>query len=55
MTRSYSYRAFSNGYPHGSAYIALFNLCFARRHGGQFILRIEDTDQGFGLPLNQNR
>jgi len=34
------------GDPHvGTAYIALFNLCFARRHGGQFILRIEDTDQ----------
>jgi glutamyl-tRNA synthetase len=25
--------------------VALFNLCFARQHGGQFILRIEDTDQ----------
>ena len=34
------------GDPHvGTAYIALFNLCFARAHGGQFILRIEDTDQ----------
>ncbi|HEX5276173.1 MAG TPA: glutamate--tRNA ligase, partial [Fluviicoccus sp.] len=34
------------GFPHvGTAYIALFNLCFARQHGGQFILRIEDTDQ----------
>ena len=34
------------GAPHvGTAYIALFNLCFARQHGGQFILRIEDTDQ----------
>ncbi|WP_020408444.1 glutamate--tRNA ligase [Hahella ganghwensis] len=34
------------GDPHvGTAYIALFNLCFARQHGGQFILRIEDTDQ----------
>jgi glutamyl-tRNA synthetase len=33
------------GDPHvGTAYIALFNLCFARQHGGQFILRIEDTD-----------
>lgn len=29
----------------GTAYIALFNLCFARQHGGQFILRIEDTDR----------
>ena len=29
----------------GTAYIALFNTCFARKHGGQFILRIEDTDQ----------
>lgn len=33
------------GDPHvGSAYVALFNLCFARQHGGQFVLRIEDTD-----------
>jgi glutamyl-tRNA synthetase len=29
----------------GTAYIALFNFCFARAHGGQFLLRIEDTDQ----------
>lgn len=34
------------GDPHvGTAYIALFNLCFARRQRGEFILRIEDTDQ----------
>ena len=34
------------GDPHvGTAYIALFNLVFARHHGGQFVLRIEDTDQ----------
>lgn len=34
------------GDPHvGTAYIALFNYCFAKQHGGQFILRIEDTDQ----------
>jgi glutamyl-tRNA synthetase len=34
------------GDPHvGTAYVALFNLAFARKHGGQFILRIEDTDQ----------
>ncbi len=34
------------GDPHvGTAYIALFNLCFARQHQGRFILRIEDTDQ----------
>jgi len=34
------------GDPHvGTAYIALFNMCFAKQHGGQFILRIEDTDQ----------
>jgi glutamyl-tRNA synthetase len=33
------------GDPHvGTAYIALFNYCFARKNGGQFILRIEDTD-----------
>lgn len=28
----------------GGARTALFNLLFARRHGGTFILRIEDTD-----------
>ena len=34
------------GDPHvGTAYIALFNMCFARQRGGKFILRIEDTDQ----------
>jgi len=34
------------GDPHlGTAYIALFNMCFAKAHGGKFILRIEDTDQ----------
>jgi glutamyl-tRNA synthetase len=33
------------GYLHlGGARTALFNWAFARRHGGQFILRIEDTD-----------
>ena len=34
------------GDPHvGTAYVALFNMCFARAHGGQFLLRIEDTDR----------
>lgn len=34
------------GFPHvGTAYIALFNLAFAKAHGGEFVLRIEDTDQ----------
>ena len=34
------------GDPHvGTAYIALFNMVFARKMGGKFILRIEDTDQ----------
>jgi glutamyl-tRNA synthetase len=34
------------GHPHiGTLYMALFNLIFARHHGGQFLLRIEDTDQ----------
>jgi glutamyl-tRNA synthetase len=34
------------GDPHvGTAYIGLLNWCFARRHGGRFILRIEDTDR----------
>ena len=34
------------GDPHvGTAYVALINYCFTRKHGGEFILRIEDTDQ----------
>ncbi len=34
------------GDPHvGTGYIALFNYCFAKKNGGQFVLRIEDTDQ----------
>lgn len=34
------------GDPHvGTAYIALFNRCFAHKHGGKFVLRVEDTDQ----------
>ncbi len=34
------------GAPHvGTAYMALFNLAFARKRGGEMILRIEDTDQ----------
>src|SRR5690349_21136243 len=35
------------GYLHvGGARTALFNWLFARRHGGVFVLRIEDTDAG---------
>lgn len=42
------------GDPHvGTAYIALFNLCFARQHGGQFLLRIEDTDQTRSTPESE--
>jgi glutamyl-tRNA synthetase len=34
------------GDPHvGTAYIGLLNLIYARQRGGQFILRIEDTDR----------
>lgn len=34
------------GYLHiGGVRTALFNYLFARKHGGQFILRIDDTDQ----------
>lgn len=39
------------GDPHvGTAYMALFNLIFARHHHGKFILRIEDTDQTRSRP-----
>jgi len=34
------------GDPHvGTAYIALMNYCLTKQHGGEIILRIEDTDQ----------
>lgn len=39
------------GYLHmGGARTALFNYLLARRYGGQFILRIEDTDQARNIP-----
>src|ERR1700745_357826 len=39
------------GYLHiGGGRTALFNWLFARQHGGQFILRIDDTDQGRKQP-----
>ena len=42
------------GDPHvGTAYIALFNYCFAKKHGGSFILRIEDTDQTRSAPEHE--
>ena len=34
------------GDPHvGTAFVALFNYALARKHGGSFVLRIEDTDR----------
>ncbi len=42
------------GDPHvGTAYIALFNYCFAKSQGGQFLLRIEDTDQQRSTPASE--
>ena len=39
------------GAPHiGTAYTALFNWCVARAAGGQFLLRIEDTDRARSMP-----
>ena len=39
------------GDPHvGTAYMALFNLIFAKHFGGKFILRIEDTDRTRSRP-----
>jgi glutamyl-tRNA synthetase len=34
----------------GGVRTALYNYLFARRHGGRFLLRIEDTDQGRYVP-----
>ncbi len=42
------------GDPHvGTAYVALFNYALARQHGGQFILRIEDTDRQRSHPTSE--
>src|SRR3954447_20205763 len=42
------------GDPHvGTAYIALFNYAYARKNGGQFILRIEDTDRTRSTPESE--
>ena len=39
------------GYLHiGGARTALFNWLYARRHGGTFRLRIEDTDRARSTP-----
>lgn len=43
------------GSPHiGTAYAALFNLCFARKNAGDFILRIEDTDRNRFVESSEN-
>jgi glutamyl-tRNA synthetase len=42
------------GDPHvGTAYMALFSWVFARSQGGQFILRIEDTDVARSTPESE--
>ncbi len=42
------------GDPHvGTAYQALFNYAFARRHGGRFVVRIEDTDRARSTPESE--
>lgn len=44
------------GDPHvGTAYVALFNYVFAKKHGGEFILRIEDTDQSRAKPSSEQQ
>ena len=44
------------GDPHvGTAYQALFNHAFARQNDGQFILRIEDTDQARSTRASEQR
>jgi len=42
---SYAFCSKSTGFLHiGGARTALFSWAFAKKHGGKFILRIEDTD-----------
>lgn len=42
------------GDPHmGTAYIALFNMVYAHSQGGEFIVRIEDTDRARSTPESE--
>jgi glutamyl-tRNA synthetase len=42
------------GDPHvGTAYVALFNMAFAHSQGGEFLLRIEDTDRARSTPESE--
>lgn len=42
------------GDPHvGTAYVALFNWAWARKNGGRFIVRIEDTDRARSKPEHE--
>jgi glutamyl-tRNA synthetase len=42
------------GDPHvGTAYVALMNILFAKKHGGQFLMRIEDTDRARSTPESE--
>ena len=42
------------GDPHvGTAYVALVNLLLARKEGGEFVLRIEDTDRARSTPESE--
>ncbi|MDQ2679903.1 MAG: glutamate--tRNA ligase [Candidatus Eremiobacteraeota bacterium] len=42
------------GDPHvGTAYVSLVNYCFAKKHGGEFVLRIEDTDRARSTPESE--
>ena len=44
------------GDPHvGTAYVALFNWAFAKSQGGEFVLRIEDTDQARSSKASEAR
>ncbi|MBI4062536.1 glutamate--tRNA ligase [Candidatus Gottesmanbacteria bacterium] len=39
----------------GNAYTALINYVFAKKHGGEFIVRVEDTDQARFVPGSEKR
>lgn len=44
------------GDPHvGTAYIALFNYVWAKKNGGRFLVRIEDTDRARYVPGAEER
>ncbi|MGH6679237.1 MAG: glutamate--tRNA ligase family protein, partial [Bradyrhizobium sp.] len=53
MTPTVRFAPSPTGFLHiGGARTALFNYLFSKHHGGEFLLRIEDTDRARSTDAN---